>query len=145
MLKNLFLYKINQNKKNLYKRKKRKSIFNNNKNQTQIEFQKQESLDKNLDLMIKKVFLYARNLIKIYILIQLINVNHKTEIKGLKLPLQKKIIGQKVCATYAQTIRCMLIVLFQVNILKKEIKRSRIRIKKTENSCSAGAYYAMEK
>jgi hypothetical protein len=32
-----------------------------------------------------------------------------------------------------------------VNILKKEIKRSRIRIKKTENSCSAGASYAWGK
>ena len=51
--------------------------------------------------MIKKAFLYAKILRKNYLTAQMINANRYKENKGLKLPLQKKIIGLKEFATYA--------------------------------------------
>ena len=67
------------------------------------------------------------------------------EIKGLKLPLQKKMIGLKAFATYALTIRYIQKVFFQANFQKKEIKSIKITIKNTENTSSAGVYYAWVK
>ena len=76
--------------------------------------------------MIKKVFLNARISRKIQPLVQMNNANRYQENKGLKLPLQKKIIGQKACVTYAQMTRYTWKVLRQENIQEKEIKRSKI-------------------
>jgi len=92
--------------------------------------------------MIKIASLNARILRKIYPMIHLANSYRYKEIKGKELQMQNKIIGLKACATYALTIRFMLKVLFHVNITKKEIKRSKKRKKNSENTSSAGAYYA---
>ena len=56
--------------------------------------------------------------------------------------MQKKITGVKACATYALTRRYIMTVFIQVNISKKEIKRSKKKKKNSENTSSAGAYYA---
>ena len=75
--------------------------------------------------MIKIASFNARILRKIYPMIQMANAYRYKEIKGKELQMQKKIIGLKACATYALTMRYICKVFIQVNIQKKEIKRSK--------------------